>query len=98
MSASYALAAVKTLYDVVNSVKHIYLVNILSPSHKYYRPKVKDNRDELLRLSQRIKHIVAALNESGARLGVVTLSLRTNTTLRCPRSFSMVSDPSKMSV
>ena len=47
MSASDALAAVKTLYDVAN--------------------RVKDNKDELLRLSRRIEHVVVTLDESRSR-------------------------------
>ena len=65
MSASDALAAVKTLYDVANKVKHISLVNILSFSQ--VSTKVKDNKNELLRLSRRIEHIVVTLDESRSR-------------------------------
>lgn len=47
MSASDALSALKTLYDVAN--------------------KVKDNKDELIRLSKRIEHIVNTIEESKER-------------------------------
>ena len=65
MSASDALAAVKTLYDVANKVKQVSLVNLLSFSQ--VSTKVKDNKDELLRLSRRIEHIVVTLDESRNR-------------------------------
>ena len=69
MSASDALAAVKTLYNVASKVKCIMisLVNISESSFSQVSTKVKDNKDELLRLSRRIEHIVVTLDESRNR-------------------------------
>ena len=68
MSASDALAAVKTLYDsdVASKVNHISesSVNVIFLKSQ---SKVKDNKTELLRLSGRIEHVVLTLNESRTR-------------------------------
>ena len=65
MSASDALTAAKTLYDVANKVKQISLINLSSFSQVSI--KVKDNKNELLRLSRRLEHIVVTLDESRSR-------------------------------
>jgi hypothetical protein len=67
MSASDALAAVRTLYDVANKVKHTSLVTVTSYLFSQVSTKVKDNKSELLRLSRRIEHVVVTLHESRSR-------------------------------
>ena len=66
MSASEALAAVKTLYDIASKVKLILLFIIIL-FFSQTSTKVKDNKNELFRLSQRIEHIVVTLNDCRSR-------------------------------
>ena len=65
MSASDALSALKILYDVANKVRLHF--GLMSSYSKYRANQVKDNKDELIRLSRRIEHIVTTIEESKNR-------------------------------
>ena len=65
MSASDALSALKVLYDVANKVRLSF--GLISSYFNYRANQVKDNKDELIRLSRRIEHIVITIEESKNR-------------------------------
>jgi hypothetical protein len=62
-----ALAAVTTIYNVVAKVRSHSSRNRSSYSFRLHHAQVKDNKNELMRVSRRLEHIILSVEDSRRR-------------------------------